>query len=62
MRTNKQIKSHYNTLYTHFPKYGGKLAYCQSVWRKTISILKGEFKVINLGYHCKNDDFDNHAV
>src|SRR5690606_38240970 len=32
------------------------------VWRKTISTLKGEFKVINLGYRCESNACENNTV
>ncbi|MGO5015158.1 transposase, partial [Niallia sp. Sow4_A1] len=44
------------------PDCGEKLTYCHPVWRKTISTLKGEFKVINLGYRCENNGCENNTV
>jgi len=44
------------------PNCEGKLGYCHPVWRKTVSTLNGEFKIINLGYRCGNDACDNRTV
>lgn len=44
------------------PECGEKLSYCHPVWRKTISTLDGEFKIINLGYRCENSNCSNNTV
>ncbi|WP_400242607.1 transposase [Niallia sp. JL1B1071] len=66
MRTKNRLNPvesiYYTPEITHCPKCEGKLTYCHPVWRKTISTLKGEFKVINLGYRCENNSCDNHIV
>ncbi|MBU9711030.1 transposase [Evansella tamaricis] len=63
MRTKNRLEAkdskYYKPEITHCPKCSEKLVYCHPVWRKTISTLEGEVKVINLGYRCDNETCSN---
>ncbi|WP_132748751.1 transposase [Scopulibacillus darangshiensis] len=66
MRTKNRLNAieskYYSPEITSCPECGNKLKYCHPVWRKTISTLEGEFKIINLGYRCVNDSCSNNTV
>ncbi|CAI9386359.1 TPA: transposase [Acinetobacter baumannii] len=61
-RLNPSESIYYSPEISNCPDCGEKLTYCHPVWRKTISTLKGEFKVINLGYRCENNGCENNTV
>lgn len=66
MRTKNRLNPlesiYYSPEIINCPDCNTKLTYCHPVWRKTISTLKGEFKVINLGYRCENNACENNSV
>lgn len=66
MRTKNRLNAieskYYSPEIKACPECGQKLGYCHPVWRKTISTLDGEYRIINLGYRCENSDCSNQTV
>jgi hypothetical protein len=66
VRTRNRLKpiktKYFRPEITHCPDCGEKLRYCHPVWRKTISTLKGEYKIVSKGYRCENPSCANTVV
>ncbi|MCM3763295.1 transposase, partial [Alkalihalobacillus oceani] len=61
-RLNPDESQYYSPEIKNCPACDTKLSYRHPVWRKTISTLKGEVKIVNLGYRCQNEECSNTTV